>query len=80
MNLTSSDLEMVDEGGSSSNRQLVGMRFLNVVVANESHNGEPDAAAILHIKVDGKLAAMSMCAPAALREALVIGTPDTVIE
>ncbi len=34
MNLTSSDLQMVDEGGSSSNRQLVGMRFLNVVVAN----------------------------------------------
>ncbi len=34
MNLGSSDLEMVDEGGSSSNRQLVGVRFLNVDVAN----------------------------------------------
>ena len=34
MNLGSSDLELVDEGGSAGNRQLVGMRFLNVEVAN----------------------------------------------
>jgi len=36
MNLTSSDLEMVDEGGSAANRQLVGMRFVNVDVANSA--------------------------------------------